>query len=259
MEVAGFTIRTVADEPGLRNIMPAMIAAAWPKYVLQSRNAFRDMLYDWDAIYDRWPEFQFCLFEPGSDMPCACGNSLALAWDGPVHTLPARGWTWAMHSGEADHAQGRMPNTHCALGISILPEAQGRGLSAAAVTAMKALGRQAGLHRLVAPVRPSHKSRYPLTTIYDYAQWKTSEGLPFDPWVRVHHRLGAHMVSVCDESMGMMGTVADWTEWSGLRFPVSGLYAVPDCLAPVSIDLDQDCGVYIEPNIWMVHEYSETT
>lgn len=257
MSAQPYTVRTVADDPSLRHVMADIIARSWPACILESRTSFRDMLYDWDAIYDRWPQYQFCLFPEGSDTPIACGNSLALAWDGDHATLPARGWTWAIHNAERDHDEGRPARTQCALGISILPEARGASWSAEMVRIMKAQGRAAGLRRLIAPVRPSHKSRYPLTSIDDYVRWRTPEGLPFDPWMRVHARLGARTIAVCHESMGMFGKVADWERWSGLRFPVSGPYAVAECLTPVQIDLEQDRGLYIEPNVWMVHEFGE--
>jgi hypothetical protein len=36
-------------------------------------------------------------------------------------------------------------------------------------------------------------------------------------------------------------------------FPDSGPYVVPGALVPVEIDRVTDQGVYIEPNVWMVH------
>jgi len=49
------------------------------------------------------------------------------------------------------------------------------------------------------------------------------------------------------------GTVADWEEWTGMRFPESGTYVVSGALEPIAIDLAADRGVYVEPNIWMHH------
>jgi hypothetical protein len=53
--------------------------------------------------------------------------------------------------------------------------------------------------------------------------------------------------------MHISGTVADWEKWVGLRFPESGIYVVPGALTPVEINLENDRGVYIEPNVWMLH------
>jgi hypothetical protein len=35
--------------------------------------------------------------------------------------------------------------------------------------------------------------------------------------------------------------------------PESGTYVVPGALVPIEIDRERDEGVYVEPNVWMVH------
>ena len=49
------------------------------------------------------------------------------------------------------------------------------------------------------------------------------------------------------------GTVAKWEEWTEMAFPESGAYAVSGALVPIEIDRERDEGVYVEPNVWMVH------
>jgi hypothetical protein len=53
--------------------------------------------------------------------------------------------------------------------------------------------------------------------------------------------------------MVIEGTIADWEEWAKMRFPESGLYIVPGALNPIVIDVENDRGRYIEPNVWMQH------
>jgi hypothetical protein len=53
--------------------------------------------------------------------------------------------------------------------------------------------------------------------------------------------------------MTMTGTVRDWETWTGLVFPNSGQYTIPNGLDILSIDRERDQGVYYEPNIWMQH------
>jgi hypothetical protein len=105
----------------------------------------------------------------------------------------------------------------------------------------------------VAPVRPNQKSKYPLTNIDDYIQWTNEEGLPFDAWLRVHARLGARIIKPCHEAMVIHGTRAEWERWTGLKFPQSGPYYIPGALKPMEMDLEKDEGLYVEPNVWMVH------
>ena len=54
--------------------------------------------------------------------------------------------------------------------------------------------------------------------------------------------------------MVITGTVAEWEEWTHMRFPKSGRYVVPGALEPVVIDRENDLGRYVEPNVWMRHQ-----
>jgi hypothetical protein len=40
-----------------------------------------------------------------------------------------------------------------------------------------------------------------------YVEWETRDRLPFDPWLRVHARLGARLVRPCPQAMTITGTV----------------------------------------------------
>jgi len=86
---------------------------------------------------------------------------------------------------------GHEPTAVSALAAEVEGDQQGRGLSCVIIQAMAAAGRRAGLGPLIAPARPSWKDRYPLIPIAAYAAWRRADGLPFDPWMRVHARLGA--------------------------------------------------------------------
>ncbi|MDN5798324.1 MAG: hypothetical protein L0H79_21600 [Intrasporangium sp.] len=51
----------------------------------------------------------------------------------------------------------------------------------------------------------------------------------------------------------MTGTVAQWQVWTGMCLPTTGTYVIPDGLSTLSIDVERDTGVYVEPNVWMQH------
>ena len=169
-------------------------------------------------------------------------------WDGTVDDLPA-GIDGAIARGFDEGGA----NALCALVIMVPRDLQSRGLSAAAVGAMRDVAVEHGLGSLIAPVRPSWKERYPLAPIERYAAWRRADGLLFDPWMRVHERLGATVLKPEPRSLRITGTVAEWEEWTRMSFPESGEHWFPGGLATVAIDLDADRGGYWEPNVWMQH------
>ena len=109
------------------------------------------------------------------------------------------------------------------------------------------------MNNLIVPVRPSLKSRYPLVPMEAYIRWQNDQGLPFDPWLRVHVRNGGRIVKVCPLAMRIEGSISDWEGWTGMRFPESFDYFVPGALNPVEMNVETDRGLYLEPNVWIDH------
>jgi GNAT superfamily N-acetyltransferase len=175
-----------------------------------------------------------------------------VVWDGRPAGLPA-GWDDALHHAAVDHEAGRTPNTLCALAAMVRREYAGKGLGAAAIRAMKAAAAQCGFSALIAPVRPTLKSRYPLTPIERYMGWRRADGSAFDPWIRTHERIGGTVVKPAPASMVIEGNVAAWESWTGLALPETGDYVIPDALSPITVDRERDRALYVEPNVWMIH------
>jgi hypothetical protein len=118
---------------------------------------------------------------------------------------------------------------------------------------MRELAQRHGLAALIAPVRPSWKERYPLVAIDEYATWRRPDGLFFDLWMRVHEKLGAVVLRSEPRSLRIVGSVAQWEEWTKMTFLKSGEYWFPGGLTTLSLDRDADSGEYWEPNVWMRH------
>jgi hypothetical protein len=77
------------------------------------------------------------------------------------------------------------------------------------------------------------------------------DGLPTDFWLRTHLRAWAKIVKIAPYSMTIVGSIADWSGWTGMSFDRSGEVAVAGALAPVTVSLERDCAVYVEPNAWV--------
>jgi hypothetical protein len=149
--------------------------------------------------------------------------------------------------------EGGGPATTLSAVAAVLdPRSQGRGLSRLVIEGMRTAAARAGLDALVAPVRPTLKARYPLIPLERYITWRRPDGQLFDPWLRVHERLGAEILGVCPGSLIVEGTVAEWEEWTATPFPDSGSYVVEGGLVAVEVDRD-GVGRYVEPNVWMRH------
>jgi GNAT superfamily N-acetyltransferase len=224
--------------------------ACWPEFI------FHDIIpiKHWHELFDRFNEYQFAMFDNEANRMAAMGNSLPFHWEKDLSDLPEKGWDWVFLQAIENHKNGVTPNIQSAIQIAIHPDYQSQGLSSKMVKAMSAIGKSKGFKNLVAPVRPNQKSKYPLTSIDDYITWKTDEGLPFDAWLRVHARAGAKIIKPCHEAMTIRGTRAEWEAWTKLKFPQSGEYIIPGALNPIEMNVEKDEGVYIEPNVWMVHE-----
>ena len=220
----------------------------WPEY-----NKHGDVLsVYWPRLDEAFPEFQFLLYDEEKDDVVAEAYTIPCSWDGTVEDLPS-GINGVIEQGFDLWERGVDPNTLSALAIVIGPKHQGRGVSRVMLNGMTAIAAAHGLRNLIAPVRPVLKERYPLAPIERYAEWRRDDGLPFDPWIRLHVRLGGEILRPEPQSLRITGTVGEWEGWTRMAFPESGTYVFPHGLAPLAIDRDADRGSYWEPNVWMRH------
>ena len=86
-----------------------------------------------------------------------------------------------------------------------------------------------------------------------YISWERPDGQPFDDWLRVHNRLGGKTIKVCHQSMTITGTIDEWEDWTGQKFPGSGQHIVPFALNPIDVNVEQNFASYVEPNVWVSH------
>jgi GNAT superfamily N-acetyltransferase len=220
----------------------------WPEYNLHA-DVFDDW---WGPLVEELPEYQFALYDEEADAVLAEAHTGPLAWTGGDADLPG-GLDEALRRVVSGRRDGTAPDTLCAFAAEVDPGTRGRGLAAALLNGMREIAAREGLARLIAPVRPSWKERYPLAPIDDYAAWRRADGSLLDPWMRLHERVGARVAATAPRSMRITGTVAEWERWTGLALPATGDYVFPHGLAPVAVDRAADTGTYWEPNVWMVH------
>jgi hypothetical protein len=243
------SVVTAAARPDLADRADVETSAAMAEFLKHGDTTSRW----WGQLYEQHGDLQFVLYDEEADEVLGEGNTIHCNWDGTVAGLPG-GVDDVLEKAFTSESQ---PNTLCALYVSVIGAHQGRGLSRTALQAMGRFAVERGLGALIVPARPTWKSRYPLTPMDRYAYWTRKDGLPFDPWIRTHVRLGAELLAVAPESLRITGTVAEWEEWTGMAFPESGDYVIPRGQVPLRIARDADQGVYVEPDVWLRHPLPE--
>jgi GNAT superfamily N-acetyltransferase len=247
---AGWGLRTVtlAQRPDLAPQITSVLASRWPAFMLAGRPAHG---VDLVKLLGAVPQHQVLLVDD-RDQVLGTGLSVPVRWDRSVDGLPA-GWDGAISNAAELLDAGGTANAVSALSVTMTPAATGRGLAAGMIQALKAAAAAAGSDALMVPVRPVLKAQYPLTPMAKFLTWRTDDDRPFDPWLRLHLRLGALQAGVTYPSVTVTGSVAEWQDWTGLSLPASGEYVIPGGLVPLVVDRRTDSGVYREPNVWVVH------
>lgn len=178
-------IWSLAERPEARERIAEM-PHSWAEFVIN--DAVGDAHYP--RIAAELPEFVlFAEDETGEVVAHAHSVPFALAAEGRGH-LPARGWDEVLVWAFSDLRRGVRPDTVSAISVTVAPHAQGRGLSGRMLSAMRENARAHGFGEVVAPVRPSAKHLEVRTPIEEYAHRVRPDGLPHDPWLRVHARAG---------------------------------------------------------------------
>lgn len=220
----------------------------WPEFMRHDPIAIEH----WMDLIGTFKKYQLMIMS-GEEI-LAVINTVPLNYRDDIELLPDGGVIWGIQKAIRDSDSGISPNMLMAIQIVVNKRHLGKGLSKISTEEVCRLAKNNGLSNVIVPVRPNNKHKYPLIDIEDYAFWKDDKGLPFDNWLRVHVKMGGKIIKVCPESMYIPGTIIEWKDWTGMKFPGTGKYIVEGALNPVSIDLDSNLGTYIEPNIWVVHD-----
>lgn len=238
---------TISGDIRIRQAQIELGKSAWPEFIQHDQVVEKH----WPRLYSDFLDFQFAVISENDIV--GVGNAVPVSWEGEFSQLPARGLDWAMTRAVDNYNNELMPNLLVGVQMLLQPELRNSGLSYELLRHMKRVAQNSGFKYIALPLRPVFKHLYPLIPMEEYILWTNQKGEPFDPWIRVHVKLGGKITSVCPESMTIQGTVSEWQDWTGLSFQSSGLYIIEKALSPVFIDLEGDLGEYIEPNVWMIH------
>ncbi|GGU13887.1 MULTISPECIES: N-acetyltransferase [Streptomyces] len=242
-------ITTLAERPELQGRMWQM-KDLWPEFTLHDPVGWGYMA----RIVTELPEYVLVATD-------AEGEVVARAFSVPFQlqaegrrALPARGWDQVMLWAFSDLRHGRTPDTVSAIEVCVDTGALGKGLSGRMLAAMRDNAERLGFTEVVAPVRPNGKHLEAAASIDEYAfRTREADGLPHDPWLRVHVRAGGTIERVAPASMTISGSLEEWRAWTGLPFDTDGPVEVAGALVPVHCEASRGYAVYVEPNVWVRH------
>lgn len=227
--------------PQLAGEVKRLNDSTWPEFLLHAE------IRGWASLYSTLADFQVVIVEnerllaAGLTAPCSWNPSLPVPQTIDEVVWSAR-WPLATDRGVL-----------CAQAALVAPDCRGRGLSYPLLMHMIELASRHGLMGVLAPVRPTHKHQFPEESMEAYCARRNADGRSYDPWLRVHDKLGGRRLGIGEATVTVRGTVAEWEVWTGQKFNRSGEYAVTEALVPVVIDLEAGVGTYREPNVWYFH------
>lgn len=244
------TITSVAERPELRDLVWEM-PDSWPEFL--DHDLVAEALFG--AVASEYLDLALVATDDTDGSIVAHGTAVAFRLDTDGRqSLPDTGWDQALVWASRDLRRGVEPDVANALEVSVRPDVQGQGLSSRMIAAMRDAARARGLETLVACVRPSHKHLEPSMSMTDYVARTNDDGLPADPWLRVHVRVGGVIERIAPASQTVGASLSQWREWTGEAFDQDGATFVPDGLGPAHASVADDHAVYIEPNVWVRHD-----
>ncbi len=242
----GINFVTVRDRPELVRGMWDL-PNPWPTFMQQ--DVITEFTYDLMPV--RFPELQLLAVDEGQVR--ARVNAVPYVWSGIDDDLPENGWDFALGMAFRPETPS-MATAVCLIEARIHPDLAGSGLGSDLVVAARENAAALGFAHVLAPIRPTRKHLEPDTPIEEYVRRTRSDGTPFDSWLRVHLRLGGRLARICHSAMTIAGSLAEWRVWTGLPFDTSGTVHVEGALNPVHVSVENDYAVYVEPNVWIVHD-----
>ncbi|WP_329623041.1 N-acetyltransferase [Streptomyces sp. NBC_01255] len=242
-------ISTLAARPELEGPMWSMLDL-WPEFMMYDPVGWANI----GRIVRELPEYVLVATNDEGKV-VARGFSVPFRMDvDGRRALPPRGWDEVLLWAFSDLRAGREADTVSAIEITVDTSALGNGVSHRMLAAMRENVKRLGFSELVAPVRPNGKHLEHESSIHEYAfRTRESDGLPVDPWLRVHVRAGGVVEAVAPASMTIGGSVEQWRTWTGLPFDTDGPVEVDKALVPVHCEASRGYAVYVEPNVWVRH------
>ncbi len=240
------SFKTYAEAPYLAKSADEIGYALCPGFLLTNPNDINN----WPRLRQEFAAYQVVIVDDNQQQPIGVINTVPLNWQASLEYLPEEGWDWALANAELGG------NWHCILFIAIIPAYRGQQLAEKAVQIAKQLGQTYGHQGTIVPVRPTRKKCFPTMSMAAYLEKHHEDGRVYDPWLRLHLKLGAKIIKICHRAMTITLSLEEWFKYGAVPHKDDPQeLIVPDGLVPVRIISGKNIGIYEEPNVWLVHNY----
>ncbi|MGC2191820.1 MAG: GNAT family N-acetyltransferase [Candidatus Dormiibacterota bacterium] len=172
--VGEIAVVTTSHRPDLDGEARAAFRGEWPEFIFHDPVA---RLYI-DRVEAYFPDHDVLLLDHGQVV--AGGWAVPIVWSGEIASLPD-GYDGALVSSVTAHESGIEPDTLTVMATAVRSDRRGQGLAGQVLAALRERATSSGLTRVLAPVRPTLKSRYPLTSMDEFSRWVRRDGLHLDP------------------------------------------------------------------------------
>ncbi len=236
-----YLLSLLSQKPEYRPVIDTLSDEAWPEFLLHGD------VHHWHLLFEIFSEYQILLFDVNDNL-MAVGHTVPLIWNGSITDLPQT-IEEILVRGKEVYDKHKAPNTLSAVAAMVGSDYQGQGLSGSLIREMKILAGKHGCSSLIAPVRPTWKSRYPLTPMERYVTWRRTDGAPLDPWIRVHWHLGAQPLCIAPNTLTVENSIEKWQRWTGMEFPIVGSMSFPVLFNPFRWIVRKIVGRYEDPKL----------
>jgi len=239
-----FAITTLADDPSLRARIGDFEDDSFPAFL----NEEPTWLETRDDILTSFASMHYFVRDTEANKLAGLCINVPFAWTGEVDNLP--GYNELLRRCLAERSLGLAPTALAGILGAVAPEYQSRGVSRlffqAALRGLVA----GGMQHYLSPVRPSRKQLYPNFSIEEFLSWRTADGELIDPWLASFVRGGSKMLGIAHAAITMSAPCTQWTQWTGVDFPVSGSYVIPGGHRLLEVDVRSAVGQYAEDHVW---------
>ena len=221
------------------------ISKAFPQIILESQVIKKN----WPKLENYFPEYQLFLISKNGQL-IGFINAIPFQFQDSLNELPENGWDWMFEKGITDFENNIEPNYLGGLQVIVRSEYQKLGYSKQILNHVKNNFRSSNFLNLVIPIRPIKKHEFPKMPMLTYLSLKYKDEI-YDPWIRTHLNGGAQLIKICKRSMTMKGNIEFWETMLNRKINKSGKYQLKGALELITIDLENNTGEYVEPNIWI--------